>query len=115
MSAPASNSLPRSGLSESLPGLPGMAPELADAPGLMAYAAATRVVSASPGFGERPVVPYAARTRIVGMYAVSGAKNFSSDTVHVAPIFGSTNAGAELPNDEFLSTRTPTCTNARFW
>ena len=39
--------------------------------------------------------------------------DLSSESVHVAPTLGSTNAGAVSPNAEFLSTRTATWRNAR--
>ena len=111
-STPASNSMPRSGLRLALPGLPGMAP--AAVVPVMLYAAATSVVSASPGFGDRPVVPYAARTRSVFTHRVNGSKNFSSEIAQLPPTLGSTNAGAVAPNDEFLSMRTPTCRKRLF-
>ena len=34
--------------------------------------------------------------------------------IQLPPIFGSTMDGAEAPNDEFLSMRTPTCTKRLF-
>ena len=111
-SRPASNSSPRSGLRSALPGLPGMAP--APVVPVMLYEAATSVVSASPGLGERPVVPYAARRRSVFSHRAYRSKNFSSEIAQLAPIFGSTNAGDAVPNDEFLSMRTPSWTNRLF-
>jgi len=54
-SRPASNSVPRSGLRSALPGLPRMAPAVVLP--VMLNGDATSVVRASPGLGERPVVP----------------------------------------------------------
>src|SRR5512141_2428117 len=93
-SRPASNSTPRSGFRFALPGLPGMAPA-AVVPAML-YAADTSVVSASPGLGERPVVPYAARRRSVLTYFANRSKNRSSEIAQLPPIFGSTMAGADV-------------------
>src|SRR5581483_1134935 len=109
-SNPASNSVPFSGFRFWLPGLPGMAPALV-VPPTMLYGAATSVVSASPGLGERPVVPHAARKRSVFTYFVQRSKNRSSEMDQLTPTLGRTKAGAAVPNDEFLSMRTPSWRN----
>ena len=70
---------------------------------------------ASPGFGERPVVPYAARRRRSLKMPESGEKKLSSLIAHEPPIFGSTKLGACAPNDELRSTRTPTWRKRLFW
>src|ERR1035437_264063 len=111
-SSPASNSVPLSGLRFALPGLPSTAPAYSVVP--IRYGAAESVVSAAPGPGDRPVVPHEARRRSVLTYFENRSKNFSSPIAQLNPTFGSTNDGASVPNDEFLSIRTPSCRNRLF-
>src|ERR1700722_9479678 len=90
-SAPPSNSVPRSGLRFGLPGLKGTTPGPTPPLGVT-YEVGAFVASAAPGAGERPVVPYAARRRIVETTGCTDFQNGSWEITYEPLTLGRKNA-----------------------
>src|SRR5256885_13030245 len=82
------------------------------APVGVTYVNGAYVRSDAPGSGERPVVPYAARSRKVETPGAMRCQNCSWESTYDALTFGRNSDPKAVPNAEFRSTRAPACRNS---